>query len=231
MNWLLWREYRLNRLILAAAAVTLLLPYVVALFAIGALVVMDEPIEEILEGALEWSLLSSWIAVLLMASNAIAGERTERSAEFVAYLPLPRKQLLAAKLLLSLIAVATMLGFHTLAAIICFGPPETVRNVEPGLLAALISVLMLTYGASWLMSSLQPSVVVAAVTGFVTTVLLVLCVAYFVGARLEETTERVDSEAYVTQRTIVWIIASSLSVAVVCFAIGTWKYLRTTELR
>ncbi|MGI9427834.1 MAG: hypothetical protein ACR2NM_04205 [Bythopirellula sp.] len=231
MNWLLWREYRLNRLILAAGAVLLLLPYVVALVAVGALVVMEEPIEGILEGALAWSLLSSWIAVLLMASNAIAGERTDRSAEFLAYLPLPRKQLLAAKLLLSLIAVATMLGFHTLASIICFGPAETVRNVDPRLLTTLISILLLTYGASWLMSSLQSSVVVAAVSGFVTTVLVLFCVAYFVGARIEETTEPVDVDEYVLKPMIMWMIASSLSVAVVCFAIGTWKYLRTTELR
>ena len=108
MNWIIWREYRLNRLILITGVFLLLLPYLVALIALlwpKAPALTAPHVTKLFVGAAFYSLALSQVAVALLGGNAIAGERADRSAEFIAYLPLPRKRLLGAKLSLALCVV------------------------------------------------------------------------------------------------------------------------------
>ena len=49
-----------------------------------------------------YSLIISQLAIALIGGNAIAGERADRSAEFLCSLPITRKRILASKLLISL---------------------------------------------------------------------------------------------------------------------------------
>ena len=106
MIWLLWREYRRNRWILAAGAMLLLLPSLNALRAGSA---------DIRLALFVGYCFFCSLTVALLAGNAIAGERADRSAEFIAYLPPGRWRLLASKLFLSLIRVTVICGVYLLS--------------------------------------------------------------------------------------------------------------------
>ncbi len=80
MKSLLWREYRRNRLLMLSGAVLVALPYLIA-FAVNDFYVMAN-----------WSLGLSNMMAALLGGNAIAGETADRSAEFLAYLPVSRLQ-------------------------------------------------------------------------------------------------------------------------------------------
>ncbi|MGI9427835.1 MAG: hypothetical protein ACR2NM_04210, partial [Bythopirellula sp.] len=87
MNWLLWREYRLNRWILAAGTVGIFAPLM------GAVLVFSTSDPEAFPKFISMyinSYMATAITVALLAGNAVAGGRADRSAEFLAYLPLPR---------------------------------------------------------------------------------------------------------------------------------------------
>jgi ABC-type transport system involved in multi-copper enzyme maturation permease subunit len=228
MRWLLWREYRLNRLILAFAALLLLLPYVIALLATGIAVITGESTREFFGEAIAFSYSLSWLTVFLLAGNAIAGERADRSAEFIAYLPLQRWRMLASKLLLSLIAFAVILGFNTLMTVILVGPVD-VTNRQFWTIVFYFSLGLLSYGSSWLASSLQSSVVFAITTGFVTTFLVSFCAMGIHVWTLEESLEPVDINEYFLKPMVMWNAAISLPVAIVCFGAGTWHYLRGSK--
>ena len=228
MRWLLWREYRLNRLILAFAALLLLLPYVIALLATGIAVITGESTREFPEMAIAYSYILSLATVFLLAGNAIAGERADRSAEFIAYLPVQRWRMLTSKLLLSLIAFAVILGFNTLMTVILFGPVD-VTDRQFWTIVMLFSMGVLSYGSSWLASSLQSSPVIAITTGFVTTGLVSFC-AFFIHVRtLTESLEPVDIDEYLIKPMVMWYATISLPVAIVCFGVGTWYYLRGSK--
>ena len=228
MSWLLWREYRLNRLILAFAAVLLLLPYVIALLATGIAVITGESTREFPEMAIAFSYALSWLTVFLLAGNAIAGERADRSAEFIAYLPLQRWRMLTSKLLLSLIAFAVILAFNTLMTVILVGPVDVTKG-QFWFIVMCFSGGLLSYGSSWLASSLQSSAVSAITTGFVTTVLVSFCASYIHVRTLTENLEPVDIDEYLIKPMVIWNATISLPVAIVCFGVGTWHYLRGSK--
>ncbi|MFT5524486.1 MAG: uncharacterized membrane protein YjjB (DUF3815 family) [Pirellulaceae bacterium] len=71
MNWLLWREYRLNRWILATGAVGLLLPYVLA-------VIFEADRSAAFIGAYLVSCLFGHLTIALLAGHAVAGEQPKR---------------------------------------------------------------------------------------------------------------------------------------------------------
>ena len=103
MKWLLWREYRLNRLLLMTGATLLLLPYAIALFDLGwdawwgsSQSPRAENAARRFEVAAFFSIVISQLTLALLGGNAIAGERADRSAEFLAYLPVSRWRRLAA---------------------------------------------------------------------------------------------------------------------------------------
>ena len=110
MKWLIWKEYRVQRLVLIVGAVLLVLPYamVLGLFRFA-------PVRGSLADwcmgllvAAAYSVGISQLTMALLGGNAIAGERADRSAEFVAYLPLTRARILAAKLTVVLLGVAAI---------------------------------------------------------------------------------------------------------------------------
>ena len=102
MNSLLWREYRLNRWILVFCAAAILVSYLLG-FLLNHYALDDG--DDIGAAA---TFMLSLLTVALLAGNAIAGERADRSAEFIAYLPLRRSSTLASKLFLHLIAIVVL---------------------------------------------------------------------------------------------------------------------------
>ena len=88
MNWLLWREYRLNRAILAFCSLLIFLPYVAAAAAVAS---GEDRVSAFFEAYLATTACSA-IIIAAMTGNSIAGERSDRSAEFVAYLVSDRER-------------------------------------------------------------------------------------------------------------------------------------------
>jgi ABC-type transport system involved in multi-copper enzyme maturation permease subunit len=230
MSWLLWREYRLNRVILAAGAVGLLTPYVIALLVVGIASMIGERPRDAFEIACIWSIVLSLATVAMLAGNAIAGERADRSAEFIAYLPLQRRRTLASKWLLFLITLAVVIGFNTLLAMIMYGPPKVARHVEPLQAFHWLSWFMAIYSFCWFFSSLSSSPVLACSLGITTYFLLYGVALNIVYVGLEESRDYVPGLAEnFEQQIYTWHAVIVVPIAIACYCIGIWLYLRRRE--
>jgi ABC-type transport system involved in multi-copper enzyme maturation permease subunit len=140
----------------------------------------------LLLGAVGYSLALSQLTIALLAGNAMAGERADRSAEFMAYLPVSRPKRMAAKLILAGCAAAVIWGFSSVMASLILGASEQLRTAwwtRPwDRLAIDAAVFFATYvaitgatffGVAWLVSSFQSSPTFAACAGLITPVLVV----------------------------------------------------------
>ncbi len=209
MNWLLWREFRLNRWILVTSAAVILLCNAIALL-VGAFIATEanpEPDEHAFAG---FGVAFSALTIALLAGNAFAGERADRSVEFLDYLPLERTHLLASKLLLCFgtIIVLCMSDLLVLA--------QTATNRQVGFceLVSISSIAVLVFGVSWLVSSLQSSPALATVSGLMASIA-------FVGGVAAESLTSVERGT---------LLAVVFVIGIGCFSIGTWHYLRGAKL-
>ena len=229
MKWLLWREYRFSRLVLIAGTALLLLPYAIA----GIVVCWPWRPEEVrvpnpgeaLFGAAIYSLALSQFTLALLGGNAIAGERADRSAEFLAYLPLSRQRRLAAKLCLALAAVALIWGLNL--SVLQFPLRFTMARINPREYAFLLWLFGYTaitgltfFGVAFLISSLQSSPTFAVCGGVVSPIAVFMML--YTPAWFREV-PNFDRYARIGYPVICPIVA------VVCFSIGTWYYLRRVE--
>jgi ABC-type transport system involved in multi-copper enzyme maturation permease subunit len=232
MNWLIWREYRLNRLILMAGLGLLLLPYAMSLVALAWAKYPPKALEAF-GGAALYSVGLTQLTLVLLGGNAIAGERNDRSAQFVAYLPLSRPRRLAAKLMVTAATVIVLWGVNLLVLLIASGANlDLDLDTDPKLCNLVQTVLgysalmgLVSFGVAWLISSLQSSPTFAVCGGLIAPLVIVmglhgavwgLGLATYPGSTFDEFVET----GYST------ICAM---VAVVCFSIGTWYYLRRVE--
>jgi ABC-type transport system involved in multi-copper enzyme maturation permease subunit len=226
MKWLLWKEYRVQRLVLIVGAVLLVLPY---LFVLGLFRLSPEAGSLAawcmgLLVAAAYSVGISQLTMALLGGNAIAGERADRSAEFVAYLPLTRARILAAKLTVALLAVAaiwlpnllivglTSMGLGDLVGKSFF--IQLVGRVAAG--TAATGLILFCVG--WCLSSMLQSPTFAVCGGLFAPVLIITTIL-LVGWPLEMPEEAVHP----------WYLGSSFVLAPVCFVAGTWYYLRRVE--
>ena len=105
MKWLIWKDYRLNRLIFITALAFLVGPHLLAAILIWYGAEPPNARGLFFAGSTLYSLAFLQLAFALLGGNSIAGERMDRSAEFLAYLPVSRGRILASKLLVALVAV------------------------------------------------------------------------------------------------------------------------------
>ena len=97
MNWLLWKEYRNNQLAVYTARIFMLVPHLIVLYAIGrdayrGLYDLPQRWMELFAISTVFSLLVSQLSIAILAGNIFAGERADRSADFLASLPISRMQ-------------------------------------------------------------------------------------------------------------------------------------------
>lgn len=204
MNWLLWREFRLNRWILATGASLILFSWVIGfLFDYFA---VDEGL------GMSLALFCSVLTLAMLGGNAFAGERADRSAEFIAYLPLERRQMLAGKLILSLIAFVVIYVIN-LAALL----DEDARREGILVLAAIGSAGLLVFSVSWLVSSIQSSPALATVSGIITPIVVVAVRAM-----------NMPDEPF---RGVFGVVslAVAITAAIGCLCIGSWHFLRGSD--
>ena len=216
MNWLLWREYRRNQWILATGAAGLFLPCLIAVMFSA-----EHTVKFI--GVFMLSSVFSEMTVALLAGNALAGERADRSAEFVAYLPWRRISTFACKLVLP--ALTAAIGF--VVYVWCAHQlPDIATQGQMADLRIFFVVILVIYGVGWLASSLSSSVAYASCIGFIAPYLIFFCqsLIYSIRGVSLDIGNKDDHETFLLAYAMIGV-----PVAIVCFSIGTWNYFRRSE--
>lgn len=234
MKWLLWRDYRLNRPILITGLALLILPYAIALL----IFLWPSPNDgswsrednsgygntpEVLAALAMYSLGISQLTVAVLGGNAIAGERLDRSAEFMIYLPWKRAARVFSKLLLAAIAVL-IIWIPNIAVMMVSrminSPFKTAFNPD-GLGFALMAIAIsgLTFfGVGWFLSSVQSSPTYAVAGALLLP--LVIMVSITLLWELKLIGEEAAEYGY---------LAICPVVAACSLVIGIWHFLRRVE--
>jgi ABC-type transport system involved in multi-copper enzyme maturation permease subunit len=241
MKWLLWKDYRLNRLIVFMAVFLVAVPHLTTIlmkliwFPPGHKIAQDLPLIAIFSGALSisvvYSLIISQIVFAFMGGNAIACERHDRAAEFLAYLPYSRAKILGSKLILSLlIAGFVWIVNLSILGIAWINLPSQIRtgiqtNIASGNIIANATELIVITGLAffcigWLFSSFLESPTFAISIGLITPMIVVMTIntigSYFEFKDLGKTI-------------LHWYLYTNAVLAAASFIGGTWYYLRRVE--
>jgi ABC-type transport system involved in multi-copper enzyme maturation permease subunit len=228
MKWLLWKEYRLNLVILIVGVVLLVTPHAVALavtwYGTGPIFGGGAPqlsVNLFLSGI--YSLVLTQLTLALLGGHAIACERVDRSAEFLAYLPLSRARILAGKITLALLTAALIWVPNLLILQVTVAElpelPITQGNGMPWTWLGGIAITgLVLFSVGWLLSSALVSPTFA-ICGGLGTPLLILLGAQTLALVLGYPLEVVGP----------WYRRTCLVLAPACFLAGTWYYLRRVE--
>ena len=225
MKTLLWKDYRHNRQLFAVVGAFLLAPYVLfPLIAAGPGGLSF--FAAVIRPACLTSLVVSVFVSAFVAGNAFAGERVDRSAEFVAYLPIRRKAAVASKAIVAIGACVLAWGANAAVVLACplVGP---VSSLNPSawylhLLPNTAVAMVFVFGVSWLFSSFRTSSASAAASGLGTAVLVVVATVYL-SEDLWRPPDRIPD---------CWIFGYMFGVILVgvgCFVAGSIVALRRVE--
>jgi ABC-type transport system involved in multi-copper enzyme maturation permease subunit len=231
MNWLFWKEYRQNRVVVIALLVMMVVPYLFGFYAVAyewhlSWQQLLLKWREILIAASLYSLGISQVALALIGGNAIAGERADRSAEFQVYLPLAREKILAAKLLLVLAIAAVIWLINPL---LIWGAGASAKLLMPVGLVRFVMINTAITGfvffcVAWFFSTILRSPTFSVAAGLITP-LIIISVILFGGYLILG--ERGGPEDGVIIQ--ICYVCISLAVAFPSFGLGTWLYLRRVE--
>jgi ABC-type transport system involved in multi-copper enzyme maturation permease subunit len=232
MKWLLWKDYRQNRLVVFTGLFILFMPYLIGTgigcgarwfhwFANGRAVPWIPEWKAVFFAAAMYSILISQLTIALIGGNAIAGERVDRSAEFLHSLPISRRRIVASKLLLAFFILAAVWLINAPVIRYCAPPGLQFRGENEFLMCLKIATVsgIGFFGISWFLSSFLNSPTFAVAGGLVSPFLL----AWSVGAVLYLCGVPIDDFM------ISWYATIYLIVAAGCFIAGTWYYLRRVE--
>lgn len=228
MKWLVWKEYRLNRLILVVGVALLVVPHSLALilawFEAGP--PLNAGVSQVRNNILissVYSLVLSQLTLALLGGNAIACERVDRSAEFLAYLPVSRTRILAGKITLVLFAAAMIWGLNLLVQLSVAADLLPLGSQDWEMVRSLVACVAITgfmfVSVGWLLSSVLESPTFAICGGLITPMVVILGIqslGWLLGYTPDETAWS-------------WYWRTCLVLAPTCFLAGTCYYLRRVE--
>jgi ABC-type transport system involved in multi-copper enzyme maturation permease subunit len=233
MNWLFWKEYRQNRIIVFALLFLLILPHLCGLYAITSRIHSHpedvgiwKPITFV---ATLYSFAISQIGLALIGGNAIAGERVDRSAEFLAYLPLTKQKILSGKLLmaLSIAGIIWLTNPPLIWGLLCSSDRREFGMDAPIILEVMTNIAitgLIFFCVSWLLSSIFISPTFSIVGGLVFPLILwslIMYTAYLIcGDQWHPPVMKAMEYSYQ---------GLCVALAPICFGLGTWLYLRRVE--
>jgi ABC-type transport system involved in multi-copper enzyme maturation permease subunit len=227
MKWLLWKDYRQNRPIVVMALFFLLIPHLIA-FGVACWATFSKCFDPWLwmhcfGSSSLCSIFAIQLLVAMIGGNAFAGERIDRSAEFLASLPITREKIVVSKVLFALTLIATMWLVNAPGLIFMATGDDlgSRRDAIPMMRFVLGPAItgMGFFCIAWLFSSFLASTTFAVAGGLVGTYLLASVSAltiYLLGFEVE---------IYI----LYLYLALCLVIAPLCFALGTWHYLRRVE--
>ncbi len=224
MSWLIWKELRLNWLILVIPVLVLALACAIA----GYQVATGRPEGEIaraLFGGWGTNLYLSVLVFALLGGQSIASERVDRSAEFLACQPISRLRIVVSKLVWPAVALILVYGVHsallavTAAAlgVLSYGPQNL--NYLP-IIGLTLLLSLSTFAIAWGVSAVQNSPTYAVATGLAVPILVftAIMLAHWL----------VESDPKEMSVFPVFLILTG-TFAVLSFVGGTWYYLRRVE--
>ena len=222
MKNLLWREFHWNRVVVIQAVVVFLLPYAILLI-IG-LWPRDaslswKDVRVGMGGAAVYSLVISQITIAFLGGNAFAGERSDRTAEFLAFLPISRNQRLFSKLLFASIVAALIWGINGIVFGILGGFDDLLDGDWTLIARYIASTGLVMFGVGWLISSIQSSSPFAVFGGIAVPMLTMIGLWLTIVFGVE------GSGEYFAK----WYTLISVSLGAIGFALGTWLFLGRVE--
>jgi ABC-type transport system involved in multi-copper enzyme maturation permease subunit len=219
MKMLLWKDYRLSRICLIAGAMLLAAPYIIMFInAILRQIFLVNISSDYFSEAWMFSAMISQFTMALLAGNIIAGERADRSAEFLAFQGASRTMLVASKLITCILVFAIICTINIIISLWII-PSDNFGKASDLLIQSII-VGIYFFGSCWFFSSFPLSPVAATVFGTIVPY-LVLCtpvvIAYLFGL--------VDDKK--NYSTLVFSVL--IGVGITLLIAGTWRYLRSKE--
>ena len=226
MKTLLWKDWRINQFVLAFGAAMLAGPFLVGvtmnLYAQWRYGMPSRPWPDLLALLSALSLSLSLLTLAMLGGNAIACERADRSAEFLAYLPPTRRGIVGSKatlaisagLIIWLVNLVAMYGIVPLTGELSTSGAQFFKDGLPNIAATGV----LAFGAAWLGSSFLASPAIATGLGIfapVTVVCVLGTVHYFL-----------NPPGFDMAR---WYNIVCVPLGVGCFVAGTAYYLRRLE--
>lgn len=170
MKTLLWKDIRLNSMIIVYALIT-----TVGLF--FAMAVVNKIVEwrtgfciqswsMLFGSAALLSLILQLVTITLLGACAFAPERADRTAEFMAYMPVSRGQVILSKIILSLMIFA-FIGLWDIGTVYLVDSGKGVENGNSFSKVALMfsSMSLCIFSCSWFVSTMSQSHGLAAAVG------------------------------------------------------------------
>jgi ABC-type transport system involved in multi-copper enzyme maturation permease subunit len=164
-----------------------------------------------MDSAAEMGLLFMMLAAGVMGGAAFAFERRERSADFLAMLPVKRSRIIASKLLVSFVVLGSVLAIET-GVLLCSHFQRQWETVPELLLAtsSFAAAALAAFAMGWLLSTFLSSTAIAASVA----ILLTCFVSFWFDV--------------MSQHTMTWVMPPeiALSVAVILILVANMYYLR-----
>ena len=229
MKWLLWKDYRQNRLIVIMALFIVVVPHLIAVIVTCYAKYYyhnynsSADFTKTLFISAIYSLFLSSIVFAFMGGNAIACERSDRSAEFLAYLPISRGKILTSKFLVALLIGAFIWIINlSIMGISWLSFPESFQqpNTPPfGVITGGFLIAGLTFFCiAWLFSSFMQSPAISAGSGLFTPLVLAYAFGFIV-----------QFFVVVENISIFWPMGLAIALSLASFVGGTWYYLLRVE--
>jgi hypothetical protein len=247
MSWLLWKDYRQNRVAFYSALFFMAFPHLFAVFAVCCDVWLEQHREP---GVLlsrrpdQWigyfatatvcGFVFSQLSIAVVGGNAFAGERADRSAEFLVSLPISKGKIILSKLIVSLaLALAIWLISSLILASLAAAHGELSFDTrgrandfaDMGRVIGCVAIVSATFFCvAWGLSSFLTSSTFSVLGGLFTPLLVVwgiMLVGYF----LHVDFDRQDGGNLLR----LLFNAVCLTISPLCFGLGTWYYLRRVE--
>ena len=222
MKSLIWKEFRLCWPILLAGAVLLIAPY------IGPFIMVlrwREPWIDrtnIFAASAIASLALSLLTPALMGGNAIACERADRSAEFLAYQPIFRGRILASKFVWPIMAAVVVWSINVLTIFCCGRLSGQGDSDTSSMLGMFFVIGLLSFSVAWLVSALQSSPTFAVASGIMAPVVIAMC--FGVAMWLTDGRAFADGTVALTAYAAIGVVVAAGSLIY-----GCWYYVHRVE--
>lgn len=225
MKSLIWKDYRLSRSLLLLVAGTWVLLYLVG---VGTQLASTWPRPP---SMVEWAEMlhaygAAWLYLTmcfagLLGGHAIACERSDRSANFLACLPPTKWQILSSKLVVAMATLAAMWGWALLsvygvAASLSPVPVDDDRQLVT--LPGIASVCVLTFGVGWMASAMFEKTTLPILFALLSPVAVSVVLILF-GNLLGVPMVRVSD----------WTNMACCVAGATALVAGTWHYCRRVE--
>jgi ABC-type transport system involved in multi-copper enzyme maturation permease subunit len=224
MKQLIWKDYRLNRSLLLLGIGVL-----AVLYCVGAGMEVHSswphmPGKNAWAGMfISYGTISMYLSIgvtSVLGGYAIACERSDRTANFLRYLPPSRRQIMASKFIVAATATAAWWGWvlvtmFVVAPRLSAGQADFTGTVDGKSVAAMC---VLTFGVGWLGSACFENTVVPIIMAIASPIVIGFLMFGLADIRGVPRLEIAK-----------WAGPACLIVGAISFVAGTWAYLRRVE--